>query len=184
MLGTALSHGIKPQQQRNLGSPIASFKACPEKFYWVKGRLLSMVLKWQKLEAKSYGYDQGIKIQKDLCSVDKGGWWRGVIKTNSEMKHPGIQLVSPREILCLMSGDWGYTRYVLCSCFQPCLQIYFTLWTSLSSTNTSCSLLPQDLCTWWTDLYQVSSCSSSYKSQLNNQFLSKAFFYSLVYIRF
>ena len=36
MLGTALSHGIKPQQQRNLGSPIASFKACPEKFYWVK----------------------------------------------------------------------------------------------------------------------------------------------------
>ena len=124
------------------GVPLASLKACPEKFYWVKRKAaVHGTREWQKLEAKSCGYDQGIKIQKDLCSVDKWGWCRGVIKTNSEMTHPRIQLVSRREILCLMSRDWGYTRYVLCSCFQPCLQIYFTLWTSLSSTHTSCSLL-------------------------------------------
>ena len=149
-------HCIKPwdkaataARERNLGSPIASLKACPAKFCWVKRKAaVHGTREWQKLEAKSCGYDQGIKIEKDICSADKWGWCRGVIKTNSEMKHPGIQLVPSREILCHMLRDWGLHKYVLCSCFQPCLQIYFTLWTSLSSTNTSCSLLPQDLCTW------------------------------------
>lgn len=111
MLGTALSHGIKLQQQRNLGSPIASFKACPEKFYWVK-RLLSMVLKWQKLEAKSYGYDQGIKIQKDLSSVDKGGWWRGGDKDQFRDEAPwnpvGFSQINP------LSHVWRLGLHKVC----------------------------------------------------------------------
>lgn len=184
MLGTALSHGIKLQQQRNLGSPIASFKACPEKFYWVKRKAAVHGTKVTETRSQKLWLWSGNQNPKGPLLSWQGRLMKRGDKANSEMKHPGIQLVSPREILCLMFGDWGYIRYVLCSCFQPCLQIYFTLWTSLSSTNTSCSLLPQDLCTWWIDLYQVSSCSSSYKSQLNNQFLSKAFFHSLVYIRF
>ena len=57
-------------RERNLGSPIASLKACPEKSYWGKRKAAVHGTKeWQKLEAKSCGYDQGIKIQKDLWQV-------------------------------------------------------------------------------------------------------------------
>lgn len=86
--------------------------------------------------------------------------------------------------------DTGLRQVWLLLTFLAFLVPHSTSLSGLQSRWPKDFMLPPstDLCTCRTNLFtplcQVCSYSSSFRSQLNNQFLSKVFFYSLVYIMF
>ena len=148
----------------------------------LKGRLLSMVLRSDRARSQALWLRY-----PDRESNPKGpqlGWQVKLMqRADKDQVRDQVPLIScflleKSSVSCLETGFMqGVSVLIFLACSHHALLHSRAF---LSSSNIPCSLLPQDLCTWWTDLFallcQVSAYSSSYKSQLNNQSSGKPSF--------
>lgn len=169
--------------EKSVRAPQRPSKLVRENPIGLKGRLLSLVLRSDRARSQEFWL-----WSPDRESNPKGPQltWQAKLMQRADKDQVRDQV--PLESSCFLPEkpsvsclETGFMQGVSCAIFLACSRhALLHPRAFLSSSNIPCSLLPQDLCTWWTDLFallcQVSSYSSSYKSQLNNQSSGKPSF--------